>query len=298
VPDVNSDPRVSLFRSVPAALGEGAVWHPTRQSLFWVDILERKIFETSLTDATTRTRDVGQLIGAVAPTRAGGLLAALRDGIHRVDLATGATSLFSQPAEHDATSIRFNDAKCDPRGRLFAGTMAIDESPQQGALYRFEPDGTCRRMREQVSVSNGLAWSPDHRTLYYIDSPTRAVQAFDYDPATGDLSRHRIALDLSTTAGFPDGCTIDVEGNLWIAFWQGACVMRWDPVRARLLDTLRLPVGKVTTCTFGGPALDTLFITTAACDLTEAELRAQPEAGFVFAAQVGTRGFPTDTFAG
>ena len=295
---MNSDPRVSLFRSVPAALGEGALWHPTRQSLFWIDILGRKIFEAKLGGTDARTREVGQLIGAVAPTRAGGLLAALQDGIYRVDLATGQTTPFAKPAGHDATTVRFNDAKCDPRGRFFAGTMAIDESPRKGALYRFEADGTCRRMREQVSVSNGLAWSPDHRTLYYIDSPTRAVQAFDYDLATGDLSRQRIALDLSTTAGFPDGCTIDVEGNLWIAFWQGGCVMRWDPVRARLLDTLQVPVAKVTTCTFGGPALDTLFITTAACHLTAAELRAQPEAGFVFAAQVGTRGFPADVFAG
>lgn len=295
---MNSDPRVALFRSVPAALGEGAVWHPTRQSLFWVDILGRKIFETTLPDAPTRTREVGQLVGAVAPARDGGLLAALQDGIHRVDLATGKTTPFAHPVEHAAATIRFNDAKCDPRGRLWAGTMAVDESPDRGALYCFTADGRCRRVRDRVSISNGLAWSPDHRTLYYIDSPTRTVQAFDYDLETGDLSRPRVAIDLSAVAGFPDGCTIDVEGHLWIAFWDGWCVMHWDPVRARLLDTLRIPVAKVTTCTFGGPRLDTLFVTTASCHLTAAERRAQPAAGFVFAANVGTSGFPADFFAG
>ncbi|MSU53711.1 MAG: hypothetical protein CK538_08140 [Opitutia bacterium] len=295
---MTTDPRVSRFRSVPAILGEGAVWHPQRESLFWIDILGRKIFEAAPDSGATFSRPVEQLIGALVPTARGDLLVALQDGIHRFDLATFQTTPFARPAGHDATVVRFNDAKCDPRGRLWAGTMALDESPEKGALYRFSPDGVSQRMREHVTVSNGLAWSPDHRTLYYIDSPTRTVQAFDYDVETGDLSRPRVAIDTSSVAGFPDGCTIDVEGNLWIAHWGGFCVTRWDPVRARLLDTLQIPVGQVTTCTFGGPRLETLFITTAACKLTDAERSAQPEAGFVFAAHVGTRGFPTDVFAG
>lgn len=295
---MSTDPRVSLFRAVPAILGEGAVWHPQRQSLFWVDILGRKIHETSLDSRSTLSRPVPQFIGALAPTRRGDLIVALQDGIHRYDLASFATTPFACPAEHTATGIRFNDAKCDPRGRLWAGTMALDESPKQGALYRFEADGQSRQMRTEVTVSNGLAWSRDHRTLYYIDSPTRTVQAFDYDLETGDLSRPRVAIDTSPVAGFPDGCTIDVEGHLWIAHWDGWCVSRWDPVHARLIETVPLPVARVTTCTFGGPKLDTLFITSAACKLSPAELKAQPEAGFVFAAQVGTSGFQTDIFAG
>ena len=290
------DSRVSLFRSIPAILGEGAVWHPTRQSLFWVDIQGRKIFETTMS-GDTRTRNVDQRVGAVVPTRSGGLLALLQDGVHRVDLEPGTTTLFIAPTEHDPNVVRFNDAKCDPQGRLWAGTMALDESPEQGALYCVEPDGRCRQMHDRVSISNGLAWSPDHRTLYYIDSPTRAVQAFDYERESGQISRRRIALDLTAQAGFPDGCTIDTNGNLWIAHWDGGCVDCWDPVRAKLLDTVRIPVGQVTTCTFGGPRLDTLFITTAACNLTDAQHREQPEAGFVFAANVGASGFPADAFA-
>lgn len=291
------DSRVSLFRSIPATLGEGAVWHPTRQSLFWVDILGKKIFETTLSGETA-TRPVPQRIGAVAPTLSGGLLALLQDGVHRIDLATGQTTPFAAPREHDPKTVRFNDAKCDPQGRLWAGTMALDESPGLGALYRVDPDGSCQQMHDRVSISNGLAWSPDQRTLYYIDSPTRAVQAFDYQKETGQISRRRIALDLTAQAGFPDGCTIDTNGNLWIAHWDGGCVACWDPVRAKLLDTVRIPVGQVTTCTFGGPKLDTLFITTAACNLTDAQREAQPEAGFVFAANVGATGFPADAFAG
>lgn len=293
---MNSDPRLSLFRSVPATLGEGAVWHPARQSLFWIDIHGRKIHETTLADAATVTRPVESLIGAVAPTSDGGLVAALQDGIHRVDLATGRTTLLARPDGHDPQVVRFNDAKCDPRGRLWAGTMALDEAGERGALYCFTADGTSRRVREGVAISNGLAWSPDQRTLYYIDSPRRNVQAFDYDPGTGNLSRPRIAIDLAQQPGFPDGCTIDLEGNLWIAHWAGWCVSRWDPVRARLLDTVRVPVGQVTTCTFGGPNLDMLFITTAGVRLSEAERARQPEAGFVFAASVGARGAPAEVF--
>lgn len=293
-----TDPRVSLFRSVPAQLGEGAVWHPGRQSLFWIDIKGCRIHETGLAGTAVRTHATEGMVGAVIPTASGGLLAALQSGIHRFDPDTGRSTPFACPAEHDATRIRFNESKCDPQGRLWAGTMAVDESGAQGALYRITPEGRSTRMRDHVAISNGLAWSADSRTLYYIDSPTRAVQAFDFDPETGNLSRPRVAIDLASTPGFPDGCTIDVEGNLWIAFWDGGCVMRWDPVRARLLETLRIPVSQVTTCTFGGPRLDVLFVTSAAVNLTEAQRREQPEAGFVFAAQVGTSGRPADCFAG
>jgi len=202
LPAVTTDPRVSLFRSVPTDLGEGAVWHPAHQSLFWVDIMGRKIHETAVDSGATLTRPVAALVGALAPTRRGDLLVALQDGIHRLDLDSLSTSPFACPPEHDPRTVRFNDAKCDPQGRL------------------------------------------------------------------------------------------------WAAHWDGWCVSRWDPVRARLLETLRLPVARVTTCTFGGPLLDTLFLTTASHGLTPAERQAQPEAGFVFAADTGTRGRITDFFSG
>lgn len=295
---MTADPRVSRFRAAGCALGEGACWHPGRQSLLWVDILGRQVLEAALGDERTVVRPVPRLVGAVVPAQAGDLVVALQDGLHRLDPATGATRPFATAPGHDAATCRFNDAKCDPQGRLWAGTMALDEAPGRGALYCFSHDGGSRRWREGVSVSNGLAWSPDHRTLYYIDSPTRAVQAFDFDPATGALTRPRVAFSTAATPGFPDGCTIDAEGHLWIAFWDGACVARWDPVRGRRLETVRVPAARPTTCAFGGPRLDRLFITSASCRLSAAGRQAQPEAGHVFVAEVGATGVPADFFAG
>jgi sugar lactone lactonase YvrE len=295
-----ADSRVQLFRSIPSTLGEGALWHPTRQSLFWIDIPGQKIFETSSEPgAPTRTLPVDQFIGAVVPTASGGLFAALRDGIYRVDLTTGAITLFARAREHDAAHFRFNDAKCDPSGRLWAGTLPLTADVRESAaLYRFTAEGTCRLMLDRVTLSNGLAWSLDGCTLYHIDTPTRIVHAYDFSVETGEISRPRIALELGALPGFPDGCTLDAEGCLWVAHWGGARVTRWDPVRGRLLDTLHLPVSQVTTCTFGGPNLDTLYITTAGCDLTPEQKESEPAAGFVFAAKVGAFGVPASAFAG
>jgi sugar lactone lactonase YvrE len=291
---MNSDPRVSLFRAVPAELGEGVMWHPARQSLFWIDIMGRTVFEARPERDTTRRLRLDQYVGAVVPTADGGLVTALHRGIFRLDPDTGATTPLAAPADHDPQRLRFNDAKCDPRGRLWAGTMAFDFATGAARLFRCDADRSVHVVREQVTVSNGLAWSPDSRTLYYIDSPTRVVQAFDYDIETGAITRPRIALDLTTTPGVPDGCTIDTEGRLWIAHWDGARVTCWDPVRAKLIDTLHLPVPRVTSCTFGGPNLGTLFISSAADPETAVAPEGRPRGGFVFCAQPGAQGRPAD----
>jgi sugar lactone lactonase YvrE len=291
---MTSDPRVSVFRAIPAKLGEGVLWHPVRQSLFWVDILGRTVFETRLDGDATRQLGLEQFVGALVPTADGGLVAALHRGIHRLDPETGATGLLATPADHDPELLRFNDAKCDPQGRLWGGTIAFADTPGTAKLYRVDPDRSVRVMRTGVTVSNGLAWSADGRTLYYIDSPTRCVQAFDFDGDTGAITRHRIALDLTSTPGFPDGCTIDTEGRLWIAHWDGARVTCWDPVKARLVDTLHVPVARPSSCTFGGPKLDTLFISSAADATTPAAAEGAPRGGYVFCADPGAQGRPAD----
>ncbi len=291
---MNSDSRVSLFRAIPAELGEGVMWHPVRQSLFWIDILGRAIFEARLDGVTTRRLALDQYVGAVVPTADGGLVAALHRGIYRLNPETGTTTPLATPAGHDSQLLRFNDAKCDPRGRLWAGTLAFAETPDTARLYRIDADRSVHVMRERVTISNGLAWSLDRRTLYYIDSPTRIVQAFDYDDETGAISRPRVALDLTSIPGCPDGCTIDTEGRLWIAHWDGARVTCWDPVRAQLIDTLYLPVPRVTSCTFGGPKLDRLFISSAADPETATAPEGAPRGGFVFCAQPGAQGRPAD----
>ena len=289
-----SDSRVSVFRAIPAELGEGVMWHPSRQSLFWIDIMGRAVFETRLEAQTTRRLPLEQYVGAVIPTSDGGLVAALHEGIYRLDPDTGATNPLARPAGHNPKLVRFNDAKCDPRGRLWAGTLAFNNAPGAAQLYRIDADRSIQVMRESVTISNGLAWSPDLRTLYYIDSPTRVVQAFDYDIETGAVSRPRVALELTCIPGCPDGCTIDPEGRLWIAHWDGARVTCWDPVRAQLIDTLHLPVPRVTSCTFGGPKLDTLFISSAADPETAAAPAGSPRGGCVFGAEPGARGRPAD----
>ena len=234
------------------------------------------------------------MIGAVASTETGGLIAALHDGIYLVDAETGVPTLFARAPGHDDQHFRFNDAKVDPRGRFWAGTLALDGRRGQSHLYRVNGDGTVMNMRDGVSISNGLAWSPDGRTMYYIDSPTRVIQAFAFDLENGAISSPRPVITLTEADGWPDGCCMDVEGCLWVAHWGAAKITRWDPVAGRLLDTVNLPVANVTSCAFGGPRRDQLFVTTA----VDAErATTEPEAGFIFRIDPGVAGPQLANFA-
>jgi sugar lactone lactonase YvrE len=234
-------------------------------------------------------------MGALAPTVGGGLVAALRDGIYLLDPDSGAASLFAAAPGHDPALFRFNDAKVDPRGRFWAGTMALDGRAGQSRLYRIGADRAVQTMREGVTISNGLAWSPDARTLYYIDSPTRTVQAFAFDLEQGTIGAPRVVITFGEADGWPDGCCMDVEGGLWIAHWGAAKVTRWEPVAGKLLGTVSLPVSNVTSCAFGGPKRDQLFITTAVDDN---QAGAEPEAGHLFRIDPGVTGPALLSFAG
>lgn len=288
-------PQLDLFQAVAARLGEGVCWHAARQTLWWIDIVGRRFYESSPAGGAPRVIECDQMIGAIAPTRSGGLVAALHNGIHLLDPLTGATSPFATPPEHDAKKFRFNDAKVDPAGRFWAGTLALDFHPGDSRLYRICADRSTRVMREGVSISNGLAWSPDGRTLYYIDSPTRSVQAFAYDLERGTIGPPQIAVRFEEADGLPDGCAMDAEGHLWVAHWGGAKVTRWDVQVGRLLRSVALPVRHVTSCAFGGPRRDELFITTAFGDNPTPE---EPEAGFVFRIDPKTIGLELSVFAG
>ena len=288
-------PQLELFQAVAARLGEGVCWHAARQTLWWIDIVGRRFYESSPAGGAPRVIECDQMIGAIAPARSGGLVAALHDGIHLLDPMTEATAPFATPPEHDARKFRFNDAKVDPVGRFWAGTLALDFHPGDSRLYRIGVDGSTRVMREGVSISNGLAWSPDGGTLYYIDSPTRSVQAFAFDLERGTIGPPRIAVKFAEADGLPDGCAMDAEGHLWVAHWGGAKVTRWDVRVGRLLRTVALPVRHVTSCAFGGPRRDQLFITTAFGDSPTPE---EPEAGFVFRIDPQTTGPELATFAG
>jgi sugar lactone lactonase YvrE len=218
-------------------------------------------------------------------------------GFEAFDLLTQRRTQICDPESH-LPNNRFNDGKCDPRGRFWAGTMSMSREARAASLYVLDPDLSVRRVLQSVTTSNGLDWSPDHSTLYYIDTPTLQVSAFDYDEETGTIERRRVIIDFPQGMGRPDGMTIDVEGMLWIAHWDGARISRWDPQSGNMLAQIPVPATQVTSCAFGGPELDRLYITTARHGLDEMQLQSQPHAGGVFMARPGVGGFPANEFDG
>ena len=190
-----------------------------------------------------------------------------------------------------------NDGKCDHSGRFWSGTLALDEQRPVGALYRLDPSGEVTKVLSGVTVSNGLGWSPDQRTFYYIDSRTQRVDAFSHDPESGRIARRRLLVAIPSREGTPDGLTVDVEGHLWVALWDGSVVRRYTPQGKQEYE-VRLPASRVTSCAFGGDDLADLYVTSATTGLAPSDLRSQPHAGAVFVIRPGMRGLPTDTFAG
>lgn len=288
---------MELILDAKATLGEGPVWDARRQVLLWVDIEAGRLHEFDPATGHNRTIELGQRVGAVVPRARGGVMLAMQRGFASLDPATEAITFWADPEAH-LPNNRFNDGKCDPRGRFWAGTISLDRRPGAASLYCLEPDGTVRTMLRGVTNSNGIAWSLEQDTLYYIDTPTRQVTAFDYEPRTGTIDHPRAVITIPPDSGKPDGMTIDAEGMLWIALWDGGCVGRWDPRTGRLLERLAVPARRVTSCAFGGPDLGDLYITTARVGLSERELSEQPGAGGLFRARPGVRGVVAFAFQG
>jgi sugar lactone lactonase YvrE len=280
-----------------ATLGEGPCWDARASRLHWVDIEGCALHRYDPATGRDEVRALGRMPGAVVPRRSGGLLLAMQDGLRALDPETGEWTTLADPEEGDP-EMRFNDAKCDPAGRFWAGSMAISAEAGRGSLYVLDAALRLERKLDGLAISNGLAWSPDERILYHIDSPTHRVTAFDYERETGRISAPRVAVTIPDGMGDPDGMTIDVEGMLWIALWGGSAVARWDPGSGALLERVELPVSQVTCCAFGGAELDTLYITSARSRLTEAQLASEPLAGGLFSVRPGVRGFPAVEFAG
>ena len=234
--------------------------------------------------------------GAVAPAVGGGYVLAAGPGFLYVDPA-GWVGELAQP-EAGRTDVRMNDGACDPQGRFWAGTMAYDESPGMGALYRLELDGSCTRVLTGLTISNGIGWSPDGATMYLADSGTGRVEAFDFDSDSGDISRRRTLVHIEQPGVVPDGLTVDEDGGIWVALWGGGAIQRYAP-DGSVLTTVRLPVERPTSCAFGGPDRATLFVTTARAGLDEAALARQPDAGHLFRIDgLGVRGMPCMPYRG
>jgi sugar lactone lactonase YvrE len=276
-------------------LGEGPVWCDTEQALYWVDIRGQTLQHWHVASADYRVWTMPAPIGSFALRARRGAVVALKTGLAYFDLDTEALRPIIDP-EADRPETRFNDGKCDRYGRFWAGTMDdAGESEPVGALYRLDPDGSLHKMRDQVIVSNGLGWSPDNRTMYYTDSSRQTIYAYDFELDTGRISGERVfARD---TVGFPDGLTVDADGCVWSAKWDGWKVVRYRP-DGSIAQEIEMPVQRPTSCIFGGPDLQDLYVTTARFGISAPELERQPLAGSVLVINTGATGLPEPRFAG
>jgi sugar lactone lactonase YvrE len=276
-------------------LGEGAFWNYKTNTFWWIDI-EAGLFH--IYDPLTKnnkTYDVQQRIGTVVPDSGGNAIVALQDGIYRLQLNDSSLTLLAK-ADYDTQKFRFNDGKCDPAGRLWVGTMHLDESEPAAALYVFDKNNSLKRVMEDVTISNGIVWSIDHSKMYYIDTPTLQVKEFYYDKYSGSIKFSRIAVRISEEFGMPDGMTIDENGKLWIGHFGGHAVYCWDPDTGALLTRVEVAAKNVTSCDFGGENLDQLFITTASIDMSDQEKKEFPDSGSVFIAHPGAKGVKREFF--
>jgi sugar lactone lactonase YvrE len=289
-----ADSQVTCVADVHAVLGEGPVWVADEGALYWVDIKGAKIF---------RLGNDGQLdqwptpfrVGSIAPRASGGFIAGTNEGIAEVDLSTGHLRILFNP-EEELPNNRFNDGKVDRQGRFWAGTMDDRERGSAGTLYRIDPDLTWRAIDTGYGITNGPAFSPDGRIMYHSDTLRRVTYAFDLD-SEGNATGRRIFLKFAGDEGHPDGMTVDSQGCLWIAFWGGWCVRSYSP-EGELLQTIEIPVEQPSSCAFGGPDLDRLYVTSATKGLSEAALDMQPNAGGLFMTKPGVQGLKEVPFAG
>ncbi|GAA1996632.1 SMP-30/gluconolactonase/LRE family protein [Catenulispora subtropica] len=295
--------RAEVFVPDAGALCEGPRWDERSERLLWVDILAGRLHEADITGRRLAGHDVGLPLGSFAPRESGGHVLALETGFAVVDADWSAGPRPIGTHRSRPTPIRFNDGVCDPFGRFFAGTMDYDEAPGAGTVFRLDPPGADGEFPEAVpvitgtTVSNGLGWSDDGRTMYFVDSVARTVDAFDYDPGGGTPTNRRTLISIAEGDGFPDGLAVAADGFLWLALWDGGQVRRYTP-DGELAGIVEVPVGRVSACTFAGPDLDELIITTARQGLDEATLAAQPASGSLFRCRTGHTGRPVSRYHG
>lgn len=280
---------INLYRS-QCILGESPFWHAKRQSFFWVDIEKGELYEFHLVLKKTTKRKFNQRLSLVVEGQGDYLILALDRKIARYDLETEKLTWLIE-VEEDQPLNRFNDGACDADGRLWIGTMSTKITPESGALYKITSDLSPEKMLGKITISNGMAWTSDNETFYYIDSPTQEIRAYQFDLETGEINFDRTVIRVPKEWGTPDGMCLDQEGKLWVAHYGGFGVYCWDPENGKLLKKIALPAPHVTSCVFGGENLDHLLITTARENLTEAQLQEYPESGDVFLVKTNTQGF-------
>ena len=290
---MQGDSSVQCVADVHAVLGEGPVWVVREAALYWVDIKGRKIFR--LKSGKLDQWDTPLRVGSMAPRASGGFIAGTDTGFAHIDPEAGRFDILCDP-ESQLPDNRFNDGKVDRDGRFWAGTMDDSEQQALGTLYRLRTEDDCAAVDEGYKVTNGPAFSPDGTIMYHNDSARQLTYAFDID-AHGEATGRRDFLQFAEGDGYPDGMTVDSEGCLWIAFWDGWCVRRYSS-GGELLQTIEMPVARPTSCAFGGPDLDRLYVTSASIGLDDAALAMQPNAGGLFMISPNVRGLAEVPFAG
>jgi sugar lactone lactonase YvrE len=279
-----------------ALLGEGPVWSAAQSCLYWVDILKPSVHRFDPASGVDVETPLAHPVGLVVPRASGGLLVATSAGLLRWSAEGEAAEPFHSP-EGGQPGLRYNDGKCDRLGRLWLGSMDQAAAPRRGSLFVVDAQG-CRRMDTGFTVPNGLGWSPDDRFMYFTDSAESTIYVYDFDLARGRIANRRPLLRLDARDGKPDGLSVDAQGCLWVALWDGGQIARFSP-EGRRMATLRLPVPRPTSCCFGGPELRTLYVTSASLRLSEQALRDAPLSGAVFAIDLpGVRGQADTPFAG
>jgi len=296
-PHALGTPRV--IGSTRATLGEGLCWSVREQALWWVDILGQRLHRDAADGSDHREWAFEETISAIAERRSlPGLAVTLQRGLALFDPEGGTLTRLHEP-ERERTRNRFNDGKCDAQGRFWGGSMDFGAHAPTGALYRFDADGRGVRAADLGwPVVNGPAWSLDRRTIFVNDTVHRRVLAFTFDPETGTLGAAHEWTTFTRPDGHPDGMTTDSAGRLWIAHWGAACVTCHDPESGAELLRVALPTAHITNVAFGGPALDTLYVTSARSGLDAQQLAAQPLAGGLFAVRTDAVGLPAHRYAG
>lgn len=280
---------VTVAYQTDAKLGEGAIWNHETNKLYWVDIEGKLLNIFDPKTKQNRSFSTASHIGTVVPKNKKEALIALANGVFIINLETGQTKAFAEMTDV-LKGCRLNDGKCDPAGRLWVGSMHWEQETGKAKLFSIQSNGTITTKMDSVTISNGIVWTKDKKTMYYIDTPTSKIKAYNYDNATGTISNERVAVEISKDLGFPDGMTIDDEDMVWVGMWNGNAVIRFNPKTGELLQKIEVPAHNITSCAFGGDNLETLFITSAKLDMTQEELKKYPLAGSVFKVNPGEKG--------
>lgn len=276
-------------------LGESPVWDSEAGILYFVDVHAGNLHSFDPVNGTHQTVNLGESIGCLAPAMDGQLVLAVRSGIQIIKPSSGKRLTICSPEKH-LPGNRFNDGKCDPVGRFLVGTMDDAEKEHCGSLYSFSIGGSCKILLRGLGISNGMTWSPDGRTFYFIDTPTRLIMAYDYDLTSGKINHPRPVVCIPKDMGWPDGMTSDLDGMLWVALWGGAKITCWNPDTGKLKDMFSIPAENITSCIFGGQGRHDLYITTARKGLRMEEIQQYPLSGGLFRLRTDTIGVPTFSF--